>query len=129
MTAPGRVSRLSVGSWLVYDLANTIFALGVIGLYFPDWLKQVGQPDSALAIVEAGAGARATSARRWATALGRDLNHPAKAVFGTSPSTGVTRCWRPGASLNTMASPDPVLGTSASIRRVPRSRSWSTPPV
>jgi UMF1 family MFS transporter len=29
---------LSVGSWALYDLANTIFALGVGSLYFPEWL-------------------------------------------------------------------------------------------
>jgi MFS transporter, UMF1 family len=42
-------------SWVLYDLANTIFALGVLGLYFPDWLLSVGRPDSALAAVQIGA--------------------------------------------------------------------------
>ncbi|HEY6628094.1 MAG TPA: MFS transporter [Acidimicrobiia bacterium] len=60
--------RLSVGSWVLYDLANTIFALGVIGLYFPDWLKSVGQRDSALALVEAGAGALVIFLAPWAGA-------------------------------------------------------------
>jgi len=60
--------RLSVGSWVVYDLANTIFALGVIGLYFPDWLKSVGRPDSALAFVEASAGAIVILLAPWAGA-------------------------------------------------------------
>ncbi|HSK06757.1 MAG TPA: hypothetical protein VK990_04495 [Acidimicrobiia bacterium] len=46
--APG---RLSVGSWVLYDLANTVFALGVIGRYFPEWLASVGQRDSDLALV------------------------------------------------------------------------------
>ena len=41
---------------MVYDLANTIFALGVVGLYFPAWLTSRGLPDSALSFVEAGAG-------------------------------------------------------------------------
>ncbi len=31
-------SRRSVASWAIYDLANTIFALGVGSLYFPEWL-------------------------------------------------------------------------------------------
>jgi UMF1 family MFS transporter len=57
-----------MGSWVVYDLANTIFALGVIGLYFPDWLKSVGEPDSALALVEAGAGAIVIFLAPWAGA-------------------------------------------------------------
>ncbi|MFQ5966032.1 MAG: MFS transporter [Acidimicrobiia bacterium] len=30
--------KRSTGSWVVFDLANTIFALGVLGLYFPAWL-------------------------------------------------------------------------------------------
>ena len=33
-----RPTRLSVGSWALYDLANTIFALGVGSLYFASWL-------------------------------------------------------------------------------------------
>jgi UMF1 family MFS transporter len=64
----GGPGRLSVGSWVLYDLANTIFALGVIGLYFPDWLKSVDQPDSALALVEAGAGALVIFLAPWAGA-------------------------------------------------------------
>ena len=60
--------RLSVGSWVVYDLANTIFALGVIGLYFPDWLTGIGQPDSSLAIVEASAGLIVIFLAPWAGA-------------------------------------------------------------
>lgn len=31
-------TRRSVAAWAVYDLANTIFALGVGSLYFADWL-------------------------------------------------------------------------------------------
>ena len=53
MAAP---SRRSTAAWVLYDLANTIFALGVIGLYVPDWLTSAGLPDSALALVEAAAG-------------------------------------------------------------------------
>jgi UMF1 family MFS transporter len=33
-----RPTRLSTASWAIYDLANTIFALGVSSLYFPQWL-------------------------------------------------------------------------------------------
>jgi len=50
-------TRLAVGSWVVYDLANTIFALGVVGLYFSDWLVAEGLPDSALAGVQIAAAA------------------------------------------------------------------------
>src|SRR3970282_735130 len=63
--APG---RLSVGSWVLYDLANTVFALGVIGLYSPDWRASVGQRDSALALVEAAAGAIVVFVAPWAGA-------------------------------------------------------------
>ena len=63
--APG---RLSDGSWVLYDLANTVFALGVIGVYFPNWLASVGQRDSALALVEAAAGVIVVFAAPWAGA-------------------------------------------------------------
>jgi UMF1 family MFS transporter len=36
--SPWHPGRRSVASWAVYDLANTIFALGVGSLYFADWL-------------------------------------------------------------------------------------------
>jgi MFS transporter, UMF1 family len=35
-----RPTRLSMASWAVYDLANTIFSLGVGALYFAEWLTQ-----------------------------------------------------------------------------------------
>jgi UMF1 family MFS transporter len=63
--APG---RRSVWSWVVYDLANTVFALGVIGRYFPEWLTEAGRPDSALAVVEAGAGVVVIFLAPWAGA-------------------------------------------------------------
>lgn len=52
MNGPG---RRSVWSWVVYDLANTIFALGVVGLYIPDWLSSVDRPDGDLAAVQVAA--------------------------------------------------------------------------
>ena len=60
--------RRSVASWVTYDLANTIFALGVIGLYFPEWLTEQDQPDSLLAIVEATAGLIVVFLAPWAGA-------------------------------------------------------------
>ncbi|MEX1093251.1 MAG: MFS transporter [Acidimicrobiia bacterium] len=60
--------RRSVWSWIIYDLANTVFALGVIGLYFPDWLVSLDQPDSLLAIVEATAGIIVVFVAPWAGA-------------------------------------------------------------
>lgn len=48
-------ARISVASWIAYDLANTIFALGVSGLYFAEWLTENGAPDIALSITIFGA--------------------------------------------------------------------------
>jgi MFS transporter, UMF1 family len=53
---------------VLYDLANTIFALGVIGLYVPAWLTAEGLPDSSLAITEALAGAAVIFLAPWAGA-------------------------------------------------------------
>jgi UMF1 family MFS transporter len=60
--------RLSLTSWVVYDLANTIFALGVVGLYFSDWLIASDQPDSALAAVQIAAAVVVIFVAPWAGA-------------------------------------------------------------
>ena len=51
----GTPTRRATRSWITYDLANTIFALGVLGLYFPAWLTEEGLADSALAVVVSSA--------------------------------------------------------------------------
>src|SRR3954451_19784109 len=33
------ITRRAVGSWIIYDLANTIFSMGIISLYFPLWVR------------------------------------------------------------------------------------------
>ncbi len=48
--ATWRPARVSVAAWTLYDLANTVFALGVSALYFPDWLAERDTPDLALAL-------------------------------------------------------------------------------
>jgi UMF1 family MFS transporter len=69
MTPPSAVGeRRSVWSWIIYDLANTIFALGVIGLYFPNWLTSLNRPDSLLASVIAVAGLIVVFVAPWAGA-------------------------------------------------------------
>ncbi len=72
--APGP-SRLATASWVVYDLANTIFALGVVGLYFSDWLVAEAHPDSYLAGVQVAAAIVVVFLAPWAgarsDALGR----------------------------------------------------------
>lgn len=65
MTGGEEPSRRSTAAWIVYDLANTIFALGVVGLYIPDWLTTEGLSDSRLAVVEAGAGIVVIFAAPW----------------------------------------------------------------
>lgn len=65
MSDAARPTRLAVGSWVIYDLANTIFALGVVGLYFSDWLVAQGQPDSALAGVQVAAAAVVVFMAPW----------------------------------------------------------------
>jgi len=48
-----RPTRRSVAAWATYDLANTVFALGVGGLYFAEWVVDTNEwrdRDLALAI-------------------------------------------------------------------------------
>lgn len=43
-----RISRLSIASWVLYDLANTIFSLNIISLYFSLWVvNSMGGTDAA----------------------------------------------------------------------------------
>jgi len=56
--APRHLSGRSVGSWVLYDLANTCFSLGVVTLYFPQFLRGVlGGGDAELGLLEAAAAA------------------------------------------------------------------------
>ena len=59
---------ISVASWVLYDLANTIFALGVVGVYFSDWLVTEGLADSALSFVQVAAAVIVIFAAPWAGA-------------------------------------------------------------
>ncbi len=38
-TQPRMIARSAVVSWVLYDLANTIFSMGVISLFFPFWVR------------------------------------------------------------------------------------------
>ncbi len=41
-----RIPRLSVGSWVLYDLANTIFSLAIVSRYFSVWVvSEMGGTD------------------------------------------------------------------------------------
>jgi UMF1 family MFS transporter len=49
-----RIGRLSVGSWILYDLANTSFSLAILTLYHPFLVKKVlGYSDSTVGNLEA----------------------------------------------------------------------------
>jgi UMF1 family MFS transporter len=38
-----KISRLSIASWVIYDLANTIYSMAIVSLYFSLWVRdQVG---------------------------------------------------------------------------------------
>lgn len=43
----GSVPRRSVASWVAYDLANTIFSMGVVSLYLPLWIGETVGADRA----------------------------------------------------------------------------------
>jgi UMF1 family MFS transporter len=42
---------LTVASWVLYDLANTVFSMGVVSLYFPSWVRGVVGPDRVDSVV------------------------------------------------------------------------------
>jgi UMF1 family MFS transporter len=65
---PTGPSRIATVSWVVYDLANTIFALGVVGVFFSNWLVDEGHPDSYLAGVQMTAAAVVIFLAPWAGA-------------------------------------------------------------
>lgn len=51
--AKSPLSSRSTRAWILYDLANTIFALGVVGLYFPSYMVLRDLPDGYLSLVVA----------------------------------------------------------------------------
>ena len=76
--------RRSVASWVVYDLANTIFALGVGGLYFAQWVTENGAPDIALALTIDAAMIVVIATSPW---LGAASDHAARRVRFLIPTT------------------------------------------
>ncbi|HYW08581.1 MAG TPA: hypothetical protein VE913_16595, partial [Longimicrobium sp.] len=53
---PHTITRAAVASWVLYDLANTIFSMGVISLLFSLWVRdQVGadRADTTYGIISA----------------------------------------------------------------------------
>ncbi|HLM68057.1 MAG TPA: MFS transporter, partial [Longimicrobium sp.] len=53
---PHAITRASVASWVLYDLANTIFSMGVVSLYFSLWVRDqvgAGRADSTYGLLTA----------------------------------------------------------------------------
>jgi UMF1 family MFS transporter len=78
--------RRAAAGWVTYDLANTIFALGVVGLYFPIWLHDHDLSDSSLAFTEALAGAVIIV---LAPFLGARTDHSGRRLPALAATTGV----------------------------------------
>lgn len=81
-----------VRAWLLYDLANTIFAFGVTGLYFAEWIHlDQGLPDSYLAIPTSIAMMLIIFLGPW---TGARTDHSGRRVptiiFGTIATVGAT---------------------------------------
>ena len=79
-------SRSSVYAWVGYDLANTIFSLGVVGLYLPQWILENGLPDSALSLSTAGAGLAVAFLAPW---VGARTDYRGNRIGALAITTGV----------------------------------------
>ena len=73
-------------AWVGYDLANTIFALGVIGLYLPQWMLEEGLPDSALSLATGGAGIAVIFLAPW---VGARTDHFGNKIGALAITTGI----------------------------------------
>ena len=82
-------SRSSVWAWVGYDLANTIFALGVIGLYLPQWIVENDLPDSALSLATGGAGLVVAFLAPW---VGTRTDHRGNRIRALAITTGMAVC-------------------------------------
>ena len=78
--------RSATAGWIVYDLANTIFALGVVGLYFPEWMTTRDLADSNLAVTQAIAGIIVVFAAPW---IGARSDHTGARVPALAVTTVV----------------------------------------
>jgi UMF1 family MFS transporter len=81
--APTPTTKATWG-WIIYDLANTIFALGVVGLYVPSWLHDSDLSDSSLAFTEAIAGALVIVIAPWIGARTDRSGRRLPALLGTT---------------------------------------------
>ncbi|NNF70385.1 MAG: MFS transporter [Acidimicrobiia bacterium] len=81
-----RQSHWGTGAWVLYDLANTVFALGVSGLYFASWVKEEGAPDSALALATAAAMLIVIVTSPW---IGARSDHAGRRIRYLWPMTAI----------------------------------------
>lgn len=79
-------NRRAQQGWILYDLANTIFALGVVGLYVPAWLQAEALPDSALALTQAVAGLAVIVLAPW---VGARSDRSGRRLPGLGVTTGI----------------------------------------
>ncbi len=79
-------TRPAVWAWVGYDLANTIFSLGVIGLYLPQWILEEGLPDSALSLATGGAGMVVAFLAPW---VGARTDHSGKRIRALAITTAI----------------------------------------
>ena len=84
-----RPPRSSVRAWVSYDLANTIFSLGVVGLYLPLWISEEGLADSALSLATAGAGLVVAFLAPW---VGARTDHQGNRIGALAITTGMAVC-------------------------------------
>ncbi len=57
--------RKATAGWVLYDLANTIFALGVTGYYVAEWMTATGVIDSWLSVTQSAAAAAVAVLGPW----------------------------------------------------------------
>lgn len=84
MTSQWIPPNRSVAAWVVYDLANTIFALGVGGLYFATWFTDSGGEDGTLGITIALAMVVVIVLAPWFGALGDHAERRARYLVPTT---------------------------------------------
>lgn len=74
----------ATAAWITYDLANTIFALGVVGLYFPQWITERDIPDIGLSVVISTAGVIVIFLAPWLGARSDHFRRRMPGLVGTT---------------------------------------------
>lgn len=69
--------RRATAGWVLYDLANTIFALGVTGYYLAEWMTATDVADSWLSVTQSAAAALVAVLGPW---LGARSDHSGRRI-------------------------------------------------